>query len=284
MDILTQRLIVFRKKIIAELRRLSDAIQQQEHATREATQAHEQKHGPSPEVRAVLHAPQGIETRKSTGDAQADQRHHHQILLVQWVLCFATIGAFGSAAYYAHYARKQWHTMNDTYGQIKTQAEQITNQTKLLRQQLSGTEGAVIRLSQGSPGIYSDGEIWWHIVNIGRVPATNVVIYATTSDLDVGSGKMISRGPPLRKVFPTVPHTENPNEVASGGPGEIAWYDVPVFTVPSVRWDAFSETRLALALKGTVSYNNGFDAGETIPVCYYFFAYTIIVQIGRAHV
>jgi hypothetical protein len=167
--------------------------------------------------------------------------------------------------------------MNDTYGQIKTQAEQITNQTKLLRQQLSGTEGAVIRLSQGSPGIYSDGEIWWHIVNIGRVPATNVVIYATTSDLDVGSGKMISRGPPLRKVFPTVPHTENPNEVASGGPGEIAWYDVPVFTVPSVRWDAFSETRLALALKGTVSYNNGFDAGETIPVCYYFFAYTIIV-------
>jgi len=44
MDIITQRLIALGNRIIAELRRLSDSIQQHINATREASQTQKEKH------------------------------------------------------------------------------------------------------------------------------------------------------------------------------------------------------------------------------------------------
>jgi hypothetical protein len=119
MDIISQRLIAIGNRILAELRYLSGSIKQSVDATRETSQTDEQQDSPPPEVRAILDAPQGIETRKSTGDEKSDQRHHNQILLVQWILCFATIGAFGAAAYYAHTARLQWYEMREANYQSK---------------------------------------------------------------------------------------------------------------------------------------------------------------------
>ena len=82
MDIITQRFIAIGNRILTELRHLSDVIKQHENATREANQADEQQDRPSPEIRAILDAPQGIETKKSTNDTQQDNKHHGQILLV----------------------------------------------------------------------------------------------------------------------------------------------------------------------------------------------------------
>jgi hypothetical protein len=126
MDIITQRFIAIGNRIIRELRRLSDVIQQQIDAARKRDQGREQKDSPAPEVRAVLNAPQGIETRKGAADAKQERNYQRHILRVQWILCFATIGAFGAAVYYAHYAEKQWRTMDDTYTEIQKQ----TNATK----------------------------------------------------------------------------------------------------------------------------------------------------------
>lgn len=107
--------------LLAELRLLRNGVQQLIDANRESQQVREQGYRPPPEVRAILDAPRGIETRKSAEDAQDERRYQGWSLLVQGVLCVATIGAFLAAAYYACYAKKQWKTMNDTYGEIKTQ-------------------------------------------------------------------------------------------------------------------------------------------------------------------
>jgi hypothetical protein len=58
---------------------------------------------------------------------------------IQLALAIGTWLAFGAAAYYACIASGQLRTMNETYGQVE-------KQTRVLQQQLSGTQGAVLRL------------------------------------------------------------------------------------------------------------------------------------------
>jgi hypothetical protein len=48
--------------------------------------------------------------------------------------------------------------------------------------------------------------------------------------------------------------------------------------VPSGESKHFAETKLAVFVRGEISYNNGFDEVETIPLCYYFFGYQITLE------
>ncbi len=110
MDILTQRLIVFRKKILAELRRISDSIKEHKNTTPKANEAHEKQNSPTPET-LVVNIPQSVEVKKSESDAKQDDHHRKRLLLVQWILCIATIGTFCAALYYARTSQRQLDAM-----------------------------------------------------------------------------------------------------------------------------------------------------------------------------
>lgn len=121
MDIVNRRWSELGNKILAELRNISGSIKQGIDRASEDDRTSQQQDRPTPEVRAILNAPHGIETKQSREDAEQEGRYQRKTLVVQWILCFATIGAFGAAAYYACYAKRQWVTMNQTYAEIQKQ-------------------------------------------------------------------------------------------------------------------------------------------------------------------
>jgi hypothetical protein len=101
-------------------------------------------------------------------EQREDRTRYKRNLWVQILLTIGTWLAFCAAAYYAHVARSQRDTMNNTFGQVK-------EQTTILRQQLIGTQAAVIRLDQPNWG---NSKLTASISNDGAVNAIHVNMMA----------------------------------------------------------------------------------------------------------
>lgn len=180
---------------------------------------------------------------------------------------------------YAAIARWQLIAMQGQLNQMKAQSTETQNQTKLLRQQVSGTEGAVIELGE-NPTIWPDlGQISWRIVNVGHAPAEPVTISGAIEYMALPSGNPIGSGPEFAKTFPFVPHTTDPVVTEEGRPAlNVSSYNPAVFRVPSEESKLFAQTKLAVYVRGKITYFNGFDepgkdGPRELDLCYYMFGY-----------
>ena len=267
------------KKFLDELEEMGERFV---NAARESDHAQKEQPKPSPEVRAVISAPDGIETKKHPADAEQEGRYQIWNLRLQGALCVFTAGAFVAAAIYAGYAKKQWKTMNDTYTEIKTQTGEISNQTKLLRQQVVGTQQAILQLVVNSPGIWPlQGEGFYAFVNTGPVPAKDATFTVSVSHIAVPSGKVLPGGGSYSQTFPLVPRWENVPGLqdwvlANNAQGPLQFV-FRAFPVKSKEAELFADTKMAVAVKGKITYNNGFDEMVEVPLCAYMFGYRIQV-------
>jgi hypothetical protein len=226
----------------------------------------------------ISHAIHKLTDQKNQSDNTAEtnqDRRHRQNRIPQWITALATCLAFIAAAIYAGIAACQWSTMRETYGEIQKQTSQIQKQTDLLHKQVVGTQRAIIRLKMGYPSLSGpDGIVMWEFVNTGVVPGKNLSIHGTVSYIDISTEKTDGSGPPIEKVLPFIPHTDNPDIVASGGPGEISWFPHLAFVAGSRKLERFENTELAVLINADISYDDGFDEIEKLPsVCDYFFGY-----------
>lgn len=193
MDIITQRFIAMGNRLLAELRRLSDSIQQHEDATREESQARNRQDRPTPEVRAILDAPQGIETRKSSSDTQNERHYQNRTLFVQWVLCVATIRAFVAAAVYAGVAhrtykeiKRQTNSVRDAADAAKSAADTAKNSLRQSIESFRVDERAWVEIEPIKPVMISQADAKFptgftcsiYPKNVGKTVATNIVVKA----------------------------------------------------------------------------------------------------------
>jgi hypothetical protein len=205
-----------------------------------------------PEVRAVVHAPEGIETRRSPADAKEQRGYQNRNFWLQFAIAVFTAGAFGAAIYYAWYAKKQWTTMNDTYVEIR-------KQTVTLQQQTEGLEAAVLQATfrldtaQGLRG---------QIMNLGRVICPKV-----TFDLSV----FVQRFPSQHRVTPVKRLRKDIYQLKAVPAGfenqENLSYWLDVMPVSQEEYASLNVGR-SILLEGTMQFDNGFGTIITEPICW----------------
>jgi hypothetical protein len=106
MDILTQRLIAFRKKILAELRRLSDSIRQHEQAQQERHEAEQEQQRPS-DIAGIGNAIESIaQSQKTAHDTKKWYKDRSFWVSLAGVIVVAA---------YTFLTYRQWNTMDKTY-------------------------------------------------------------------------------------------------------------------------------------------------------------------------
>jgi hypothetical protein len=126
---------------------------------------------------------------------------------------------------------------------------EVQNQTKILRQQLVGTQGVVLRLYLG---LTKDGNFTYNINNVGVITASNISLTLKAIKKTLADDRQIG------KVFEISP-TVDPIKGNSAGVGHIQlpWR-------PIAEWPA-KET---IEISGTATYDDGFgDAMAPVTVC-----------------
>src|ERR1041384_3174101 len=83
----------------------------------------------------------GTESERSQKDRQSNRQFWIQVV-IQGILTLATIGAFIAAVVYAGIAAKQHDVMDKTLTEVQ-------KQTKILHQQMVGTQAAALRVAIG---------------------------------------------------------------------------------------------------------------------------------------
>ena len=263
MDIVTRRFIAIGNRIVAELRRLSDSIQQHINATREASQARDQQYSPPPEVRAVLDAPHGVETRKSRSDAEDDQHHQRLTLLVSWLTLFAIVG-YSIIMYY------QLREMISSTGAT----QQAVQEARLNRQQSEKALNAAIEQ------FHLDQRAWVAVVQMGGIPeiskpwkisvrARNTGKTFAESLHGTGSAEPVPKG--QYPDFSRTPSTTSPITVAVLAPGadfDNVLGDPKGENINQVAIDNFTQGRIVEFVYGKLSYRDVFGCPHWTEYCY----------------
>ena len=281
MDILIQRLIVFGNKIVAELRRLTDLVQENISATRESNRAREEHNRPTPEVRAVLNAPQGIEVKKSASDT-ADERHYqNRSLLVQWITFIAIVV----------YAIVTWLSYQELIGATGA-AQQAVQESRLNRQQSEKALVAAVdnfhvdqRAWVGQRDFreptFSAGEnfvVSLNFSNSGKTPATGL-----TTQMAVD--------PEPKGVRPNFEKLPAPLSRGVLQPNAIGWIDINPVTDSSgdgkplgkTGYDVIYRGDMVIWVYGIIHYSDVFAFRHWTTFCYTFQPKTKAFQMYKEH-
>jgi|ERR1700722_9216069 len=184
---------------------------------------------------------------------------------VQALLCLFTLGAFIAAAIYAHIARLQRDSMDNTFHQIE-------QQTTLMRQQLVGTQAAVLEFGMTLNDV---GEFVSGLSNVGHVSATNIEwkVEATRGTLPAGT----SIGVPLvfSETFPGI----SPNRPVTRT-RLLPWR--PTELSNPTGWSPEWPGKHTYILRAEVSYGNGFGDRVTHHACQVWLPRFMIVYKQQA--
>ncbi|MGB7555384.1 MAG: hypothetical protein WBM04_13505 [Candidatus Korobacteraceae bacterium] len=140
-------------------------------------------------------------------------------------------------------------------------AQAASDQAKLLRQQLAGTQAAVIRLEPRIwPNIGPQGQLSLLLTNDGHVPARNVTVEITLSRVRMPDRNPIPNSTTnFVKSFPVIYVGE---QVART-------FEAPIFGAFPHDESLFRDTRIAIAVDIKTQYNNGFDETIKQSICGY---------------
>lgn len=202
-------------------------------------------------------------------NAHQERRHKENHKLQQWIMGgtwftgIFTLLAFLAAAYYANQARQQSITMNRTYCEIQ-------KQTTLLRQQIVGTQAAVIQLQ--SPHIdfrFMTVEI--KFPNRGHVNghlSGSTDVFRRTLDGDI---KLAHQE--FKDLLAPYQRQDGPDDAVI-----IIHLKKSDFSLSEITEMETDTPKEFLFLKGSFSYNDGFETppSET-PFCFSWIAYPPVV-------
>jgi len=168
------------KKFIDELEEVGKRLI---NSSRETRHTQKEQAEPSPEVRAIIAAPDGIYTKKHATDAKQDRQYRIWNLLLQGLLCLLTAGAFCAAAYYACYAKKQWETMNQTVREMQRQ----TSVAQIDQRPWVG----LARIEQEKQPGMTHKTIALRLIfkNYGKTPPTGLIVDARLVDAATNKGQ-----------------------------------------------------------------------------------------------
>jgi len=159
--------------------------------------------------------------------------------------------------YYACVARGQLSSMEKAYGEIQTQTGQIQQQTKLMRQQLVGSQAAVLTFQP--LGFNSPHDLSLSISNDGHINALDVHIYVTATKESI-SGHVLDTPKHYSTVVPVVKAA-----AAWSGLWNLPWTFRQIGE--SGKWPVGWPGNETFEFKGTVVYDNGFGDIITVSLC-----------------
>jgi hypothetical protein len=188
MDYVTRQFINLTKKLRKELRKtlsaLSNSLQKQTEAIKEAAKRYRQQPQEPQSVSAEIRLPPEVERQRQT--------QHNRSHRVQVVIAFATCGTFIAAAFYGAVAMLQWWDFNESIGISQTIARQsriqaaaaiVSVQQGKRSFELDERAWVGIEISQFRYVKNSDGTIKFvangTIKNSGKTPALKVSTYRT---------------------------------------------------------------------------------------------------------
>jgi hypothetical protein len=156
--------------------------------------------------------------------------------------------------------KKAADAAHDTLGEIQ-------KQTLLIRQQLIGTQAAIIRPTR-DPAIWiyaREVQMQWNVANRGHVISKKVTLSVVAKYIDISTGKTLAEKKLSHDFLGDFPPTERPEDE------QIFLY--PILDQPSDTFNLWTDGKLGIAFAGNIVYDNGFKESVTYPLCYYSFAY-----------
>lgn len=150
---------------------------------------------------------------------------------------------------------------------------EIQKQTILSRQQLVGTQGALLELHLD---VNPDGETFAELLNIGHVTATNIHFRLEVTRQNLPSETPI--GTPIVFEWPIPPIKADPASYwAKNWP--LPW--IPKRLTERQEWPKGWPGKETLMIRGRFSYQNGFGDGKTEEFCRQWLpGYTIVTKTG----
>jgi len=168
-----------------------------------------------------------------------------------WLKFVVNVLTLAAVTWYACEARKQRVAMDNTF-------EQVQKQTTLARQQLVGTQAAVVVIND-YPGIESPqtNQYGFDIGfrNDGHVIASNVEVLLTVRRETVHGAKPV--GEPWHCDFGLSPIA----------PTKVGEHQCFLEGLTARTWQPIGEFKQTIAVDGHFSYWNGFEDASPIPIC-----------------
>lgn len=172
---------------------------------------------------------------------------------LKFVINFLTLIAVG---WYAYEARKQRVAMENTFNQVQ-------QQTTLMRQQLIGSQAAVVSLNGNGtlsttpmPLVDTNAIISIGLKNDGHVIANAISMKLKVQVLSLANNKLIGPQWPCDFAIPVL------------APGPAAYRACHVSGLSSEDLRLISELKRTIAIDGNYSYENGFGEIKTEPMCF----------------
>jgi len=177
---------------------------------------------------------------------------------VQVWLAIATTLAFVAAAIYAFIAHRQLSASNSQLKTMQDTLGEFQKQTKLMKQQLVGSQGALLTLTLG---LTDKGELNVGLANDGHVNATNVHF-----ELEV-TPETISDERPLDKSISYEPTDIPP--VKGGESWVRSWFLPwrPIQLSDKKEWPSNWPGNRTFLIRGKFSYQNGFGDEMRVDFC-----------------
>jgi hypothetical protein len=219
------RFAVLARRLLSAVKNFEHAIQGQTKAVTEATEAAHTKQGIPPTVRVI----EGVEVRKNAEDAKEDRKYQIRIFRVASLALVVLLALAAMNVWQLNEMRKaSWDS--------GMAARAAVDQAKLIRQQLVGTEAAVL---DAGLNLSSDGQLEAWLNNTGMVTATDIHFSLEATENSLRSGSRI--GAPLHfepavppigaskgfsKIWPVPWHPEQLDKKGAGStdwPGDVTY-------------------------------------------------------------
>lgn len=282
MDFITQRFIAIGNRLLAELRRIGDAIgvlqadaQQQIESVNASKERDEQKE----EVRPIWLDDVLAKYDQAEGDQTArDERHYRIQNSIRW----ATWCAFIAATFYGGVAALQWRTMNESYKEIAKQTPKIAeaagaaSQANIdARERFREDERPYIWFTNtglGGPQYFPNpntnpptGQVYWpyHYTDYGKTPAYGVI---TRRFIQLGKDKPWRESfttkdtppPPSKGKGPPIPPGHDVYNSVISYPGEVT----PDDYAKLLKTD--NAIRIRIVINYTDAYGGQYESGMCV--------------------
>jgi hypothetical protein len=246
-----------------QLGAIEKAIQEQTAANNDAQKAADIERRDIPGITASLIYP-NEEKEATATDREQTHREQEQIIASQRRTATWTRNACIAAIFYGLIAAGQGLLMWRTYGEIEKQTKAATcaanaasEQTKLLRQQLEASVGAIVYIDKpfglGTPGIVGIG-----LHNMGHYAATDIKAVVRVSLHQVPTGKLIENFAPILIAVPRINPPTAWDVDPMSGRNNISNLG-PAYPLSPVEDAMLKNGTAAVSVDLSLSYNNGFE-------------------------
>jgi hypothetical protein len=222
-----------------------------------------------------IYKPKAVDAQKEAAayPKYSDRKRPLWVTIVRdWPVFLVSVGTLVLLIATVYYARKQWCETDRSAGANEASAQhaldtlgEIQAQTKLMREQTIGTQGAILALD---PALSFPG-IAVAVRSVpGRVAAKNVTVRLTAQRIYIPSKKPIGNAIHCDLNVAQIAGTDPLMTILSA---QVRACYLPNFDQKA--WDEVMYTRQSVVINGSMSYDNGFGEIFNQSFCRIYLAY-----------